>query len=187
MGLPCFLSAQTSDWITSRTSQVGLDSSTAFGLYVTDINNDHYPDLVAVHGGWATTTENTLRVYLNVQDTSPGNRGGRMFVDVTEASGVNANAAPTEVSRGVSLVVMGDLNNDGNVDIIRGNYYHRLKYYEDHGDRCEVLLGDGQGHFKLVSNKPSEDRVNAEYYPFYRTRPRPLQTCDRKTLTLKNA
>jgi hypothetical protein len=152
LGLPCLVIGQTAGWLSLGTSQVGLEGKTAFCLYVADINNDWYPDLVMVDGGWGPTVQNTLRVYLNVQETSSGNGTRRVFVDVTDASGVNAKPGTTDASRGTLAVVLGDVNNDGNVDLIRGNYYHRLSDYVDQGDRCEVLLGDGQGHFRLVAD-----------------------------------
>ncbi len=149
MGFSCLLYGQASDWLSLETDNLGLGNATAFNLYVSDINNDHYPDIVAVYGGWGTATENPLRVYLNVRDTTPGSVNGRMFIDVTASSGVNAQPGGG-VSRGTLAVALADVNNDGNVDLVRGNYYHRLSSYTDLGDRCEVLLGDGRGGFILV-------------------------------------
>jgi hypothetical protein len=157
MGMSCLSWGQTSDWVSLKTSALGLDSATAFCLYVTDINNDQYPDVVAVTGGWGTAAENPLRVYLNVQDTSPDNSGGRMFVDVTASSGVNAKPGNVAPSRGTLVVALADVNNDGKVDMVRGNYYHRLGSFTDQGDRCEVLLGDGLGHFSLVAGNGLHD------------------------------
>jgi hypothetical protein len=142
--------AQSPQWVSVGTTAAGLDSATAFCLYVTDINNDRYPDIIAVNGNWAETTENTIRVYLNTQ-SSQGNGNGRMFVDITPSSGVNAKPGGGP-STGTLAVALADVNNDGNVDLVRGNYYHRLSSFTDLGDRCEVLLGDGQGHFVLVPN-----------------------------------
>ena len=149
MAAACLLQAQTPGRMSVNTSRVGLDSVTAFCLYVADINNDHYPDIVTVDGSWSVTAESPLRIYLNVQDTSGGNAGGRMFADITASSGVNAKPGGG-VSRGTLVAALADVNNDGNVDLVRGNYYHRLNGFTDMGDRCEVLLGDGQGHFILV-------------------------------------
>lgn len=149
--LPFALSAQAPGWIMERTNRsVFPDSPNAFCIYVSDINNDNYPDVVTVEGSSGTTTENTLRVYLNVQDTGSQTPATRMFVDVTAASGINAKPGTQDPSRGTSVVALADVNNDGNVDVVRGNYYHRLTTFVDQGDRCEVLLGNGQGHFTLV-------------------------------------
>ncbi len=145
------LPAQTAHWMSSVTNDVKLDTERAFCIYTSDINNDHYPDIITVEGAWSATAEDNLRVYMNVQDTGSADPSARMFVDVTSASGVNAKPGGSpDPSRGTLVVAMADVNNDGNVDMVRGNYYHRLTGFVDHGDRCEVLLGDGQGHFTLV-------------------------------------
>jgi hypothetical protein len=144
--------AQTPAWVSLATQDVKLASEQAFCLYVADINNDHYPDLVTVEGAWSAVAENNLRVYMNVHDTGSSDPAARIFVDVTAASGVNAKPGSTDPSRGTLVVALADINNDGNIDMVRGNYYHRLNGFNDQGDRCEVLLGDGQGHFTLVPN-----------------------------------
>jgi len=140
--------AQNTDWVALVTGEVKLDTMRAFCVYVSDINNDQYPDVITIEGN---ATENNLRVYMNIQDPAPANHNGRIFVDVTDASGVNAKPGGGQ-SRGTITVALADINNDGNVDMVRGNYYHRLAGFTDPGDRCEVLLGDGTGRFTLVPN-----------------------------------
>jgi hypothetical protein len=135
--------AQSTDWVEIATQKVKLDTERAFCIYVADLNNDLYPDMITVHGD---ATENVLRAYLNVPDN---NGPGRTFVDITSTSGINAKPGGGP-SRTTLTVALADINNDGNVDMVRGNYYHRLVGFNDEGDRCEVLLGDGQGHFTLV-------------------------------------
>jgi len=142
--------AQTPGWVSLSTVNAGLDTATAFSLFVSDINNDGYPDFLSMKGNWAVGAQDAIRVYINVRDSGSSNPGARMFVDVTTGSRVNAMPAAADVSRGTLSVVIGDVNNDGYVDIVRGNYYHRLEQFTDHGDRCAVLLGDGMGHFTLV-------------------------------------
>ncbi len=144
------LPAQAPHWMSLVTNDVKLSAERAFCIYTSDINNDHYPDIITVEGAWSATAEDNLRVYMNVQDTASADPSARMFVDVTSASGVNAKPGSSGPSRGTLIVAMADVNNDGHVDMVRGNYYHRLTGFVDHGDRCEVLLGDGQGHFSLV-------------------------------------
>jgi len=140
------LRAQTTGWVSLVTAQVKLDTELTRRIYIADINNDHYPDIVTVRSG-DIAAENNLRVYLNTAAS-----GGRIFADITAASGVNASPAGS-VSRGISQAALADVNNDGNIDLVRGNYYGTtLSTYTDYGDRCEVLLGDGTGHFTLVPN-----------------------------------
>ena len=140
------LQAQTPSWSSIATGEVKLDTARAFCIYVSDINNDQYPDVVTIDGD---ATEDPLRVYLNIHDTGSSDPSSRMFVDITASSGVNAKPGGGP-SRGSLVVALADINNDGNVDMVRGNYYHVLSTYTDYGDRCEVLLGDGSGHFTLV-------------------------------------
>ena len=142
--------AQTAAWVSLATEAVKLDTARAFNIYVADINNDQYPDLLTLKGDWAIGSEDALRVYINVRDTAAADPSARMFVDVTDGSAVNAVLPPLTVSRGTLAAALADVNNDGNIDLVRGNYYHRLETYTDHGDRCAVLLGDGQGHFTPV-------------------------------------
>jgi len=144
--------AQTQAWVSLATAKLKLDTACAANIYVTDINNDHYPDFLTLKGSWAIGAEDALNVYLNIRDTSSSAPGARMFVDITGISGANAMPVPDSVSRGTIVAVLADVNNDGNIDLIRGNYYHRLESFTDYGDRCEVLLGDGTGHFTLVHN-----------------------------------
>ena len=146
------VNGQTSSWVSLATEAVKLDTVRAFCVYVADVNNDRYPDVVTIEGNWSVTAQDNLRVYMNVADTTAANPSGRMFVDVTGASGANVKPGGTDPSRGSLVVALADINNDGNIDMVRGNYYHRLTGFVDEGDRCEVLLGDGQGQFTLVPN-----------------------------------
>ncbi len=141
--------AQDSDWVGLGTAPAGLDTAHAFNVFVTDINNDHYPDFVSLKGDWGVGVENALRVYINVRDTGSPDASARMFVDITGESGVNSMHGAAGVSKGVLVAVLADVNNDGNVDLVRGNYYHTDPAAVADG-RCEVLLGDGQGRFTLV-------------------------------------
>ncbi len=148
MGVVC-AQAQEPGWLSVVTDEAGLSNQGVFCISVADINNDAYPDLAVIKGGWGTGAENTVRLYLNVADETSGKR---KFVDVTDGSGVNDRPGSTEPSRGTLVIALADVNNDGNIDLVRGNYYHRLGTFTDQGDRCEVLLGNGQGKFSLVAN-----------------------------------
>ncbi len=150
----CPLSAQQADWVSLATSEVELNDVTAQRIYVSDVNNDHYPDVVVISGPAYIGTQDNLQVYLNIPAASSSGSNGRMFANVTETSGINASPSASEgnsLSLGTTVAALADVNNDGNVDVVRGNYYgSSLSSYTDHGDRCEVLLGDGTGRFTLV-------------------------------------
>ncbi len=143
------LQAQTPDWLALVSKNVNLDSAISAGIFVTDINNDHYPDVVTVWGDNSLTSPDNLRVYMNVRDTAGQDPSARMFVDVTGASGINASPVAGIPSKGTLIVALADVNNDGNVDLVKGNYYHSDPAMAS-GDRCEVMLGDGQGGFAIV-------------------------------------
>jgi hypothetical protein len=141
--------AQEPGWLSVVTDEVGLSGESVFCISVADLNNDSYPDLAVIKGGWSTTAENTIRLYLNTPDVTTGKR---KFIDITDGSGVNDRPGGAEPSRGTLVIALADVNNDGNIDLVRGNYYHRLVNFTDQGDRCEVLLGNGKGQFTLVPN-----------------------------------
>ncbi len=161
------VSAQDNTWVELATAKTGLDTAHAFNVYVADINNDHYPDLVTLKGDWAIGSEDALRVYMNVKDPQSSDPSARTFADVTALSGVNVVPASMNVSRGTIMAAFADINNDGNVDMVRGHYYHRMESFKDSGDRCEILLGDGMGRFTLVADGFADlGLVNATGFSF---------------------
>lgn len=145
------LYAQNASWMEMATVNAGLDTSGAFNIFVSDINNDKYPDMVTIRRGWGVGVQDALCAYINVQDPGSTDPADRMFVDVTGTSGVNAMPGAGEVSKGVLVAGLADVNNDGFVDIVRANYYHSTPSTAP-DDRCEILLGDGKGKFTIVKN-----------------------------------
>ncbi len=144
--------AQDTSWFKLQTHNVNLDTALTYRMYVADINNDGYPDFITLKGSVGMGVANCIKVYINVQDSGSTDPHDRMFVDVTQSSGVNAPVSPLTVSKGSLVAALADVNNDGNIDIVRGVYYHRLEDFTDYGDRNEVLLGDGMGHFTIKPN-----------------------------------
>jgi hypothetical protein len=151
-----FSFAQDPSWFKNATSTLGLNGVTAFRMHVIDVNNDNYPDFVVVRDG-NLATEDPLRIYLNVKDTSSSNVVDRMFLDVTPNSGANSGVDPADTGHQATTVAFADINNDGNMDMVTGNYYHRIENYTDVGDRCESYLGDGTGKFKIVPSNGLHD------------------------------
>lgn len=149
----------SSGWLKDVTSTVKMGPpKSANVVYVVDFNNDNYPDVVTMHKGSSAYVGSTpdgrdmIQLYMNIQDTSSANPSHRMFLDVTVGSGVNANPNPSDTGRHSTATAFADINNDGFIDMVTGNYYHRIENYKDTMDRCEVLLGDGTGKFTLVPN-----------------------------------
>lgn len=136
-------------WLKLVTNDVGLDSARYTKITAVDINNDNYPDLILGEG---KINKNRIRLYLNVENPDPNAENRRIFVDVTESSGINTNRDPEKDGRIADISSMCDFDNDGDMDLITSIYYHRLQMYLgdlDPGDRTEVLLNDGTGKFTL--------------------------------------
>lgn len=143
------LFAQNSTWLRDATEKAGLDGIKADRIYAADVNNDDYPDLLLHYGLFE---RNALKLYLNIPDPSSGDTTQRVFRDFTAESGINVNPDPDSSGRQADNAVLGDVDNDGDVDLITCIYYHRKENYNDRGDRCECLLNDGKGHFTIREN-----------------------------------
>lgn len=77
------------------------------------------------------------------------NKGGEGFEDVTEQSGILANRNPEEPWRGRSgsVVASGDIDNDGDTDLVMALSVNNP---EDGADSHEVMLNRGDGTFELA-------------------------------------
>ncbi|MBS1913003.1 MAG: VCBS repeat-containing protein [Bacteroidetes bacterium] len=139
--------AQDTTWFSDATAKAGLAGAKGFRINIVDIDNDDYPDLLLENG--LSTREKLTKIYLNRQNPASTNPRDRIFVDVTDSSGIFANP-DGDTSRVIDIATMADVNNDGNVDLVTGTYFDRLENFAFPNDRCEVMLGDGAGHFTLV-------------------------------------
>ncbi len=141
------------------TSQAGLISQSAFRLSIGDINGDNYPDLLLHEPINEASSDpadvlNHQFIYLNVPGDTPGTRE---FVDFTEESGIRENRQGTPEGRHSSLGAFADVDNDGDLDLFLGLYYHRLENYTDWGDRNDLFLNDGAGHFTMAPDTTFHD------------------------------
>lgn len=152
---PVSVFAQDSTWLTDVTEVVGLDSDSLnnYRIYVTDFNNDDYPDLLLQYGNWG---QNQLRLFLNLDAF-----GNRVFADITQVSGINPPGRIADVA------VVADFNNDGNVDIVTNVWYHTYVNVNNecvenpdtaqrNGSGLRILLGDGTGKFAIKENSGLE-------------------------------
>ncbi|MFH1230169.1 MAG: VCBS repeat-containing protein, partial [Planctomycetota bacterium] len=101
-------------YFTEVTKELGLGEARAYRLSAADVNGDSYQDL-AIHVG--TDLRKATFFYLN--------KRGKMFTDFTKESGVRANRDPAIDGRRSSLMVFGDIDNDGDMDMFSGVHVHR--------------------------------------------------------------
>lgn len=120
-------------------------------LTVADLDGDGYPDLV-VHAVTSNKREEKgvdKRLVWQLMNR-PAPNGGRQFVDATE-NGLFAPRGGIETHyRSAQLVVFADVDNDGDLDAFSGTYVDPTKPATDPGDRSEILLNDGTGHFTFA-------------------------------------
>lgn len=146
------LYSQSNLWLRDITDSVGLNAAKGSRIVVVDVNNDDYPD---IFWGTGNAGMNHYRLLLNVGNPNKFSSFKRIFIDYTEQSGININRNPEKQGRIIDVAAFADVNNDGFPDLVTSIYYHRLEYYKDTldpGDRSEVYLNDGNGHFTLVED-----------------------------------
>lgn len=148
-------------WFEDVSGAVGLDSVPAWRLYVADVDGDRYPDLVIING---INKRGQLSLWRNVADPSSEDPADRMFVDMTEESGINANTNP-EITDGrvADVGALADVDNDGDVDLVTARFYYSVDAFTMEEDRAAVMLNDGTGHFTHLQNNGLDnvDLMNA--------------------------
>jgi len=149
--------------VTNVTADVGLTGVSGFYVSIADVNGDGYPDLLlhqvpqnvptgCVKPGEPDPCKDQV-LYLNVPGNSPNDPHSRKFIDYTEESGIRRSRRGINDRRS-NLAVFADVDNDGDLDMFSGIYGHRLENYNDNGDRNDLFLNDGSGHFTLAPNSP---------------------------------
>jgi len=155
---------------TDVTADVGLAPTPTFnplsvGVVAADFDGDGWSDLVVTTGwsqagnfvGASNDPHNGMRVrHLLMNRPDPNDAKHRVFVDATDASGILAARSGTG-ERGFGLVNAGDLDDDGDVDLItcpedvKSNPPAGSTGGDDVEDPCAALLNDGTGHFTLAN------------------------------------
>jgi hypothetical protein len=145
------------------TAEYGLADVRGGRVSVGDLDGDGYPDLIVhVIGNHnradfsKTPGEWPYRVLMN----RPREGGGRRFVDATLSSGYGALRDPVaNTGRSAQFAIMGDVNDDGALDIFSGTYSDPTNPSTDPGDRSELLLNRGDGTFALA---PSQQALSGD-------------------------
>jgi hypothetical protein len=143
------LEAQDPSWIKDVSNNIGLDSCFGSRIWSADVNGDNYPDLL---WGGPLATHNHLHLYLNILNPDKNSIYKRVFKDITDEAGINVRRDGKPGVRISDIAALADVDNDGDLDIVSSIYYHRFSGYKDSndpGDRTEVLLNDGKGHFTI--------------------------------------
>ena len=155
----CTQLAEGSLRFTDESVRYGLDDANlqvrGNMLEAADLDGDGYADLLVHMAGdgrsdpTAAGKTQLMRVLMN--RAAPG--GGRTFEDATVSShygAVRAAGAPAGLLRETSFAATADVDNDGDLDIVAGLYLDGRYPAKDLGDRSDVLLNDGKGHFTLA-------------------------------------
>lgn len=128
---------------TDVTDDVGFRGITGVRVIAGDINGDGWVDLI-VHGGGAKVRDTGAapmkRVLLN--------KGGR-FVDATAQSGLLDSRDGSGTGRLSHLSVLGDVDNDGDLDLFSGVYHDGTVTGPAAADKNEIYWNDGKGRFSL--------------------------------------
>ena len=98
-------------------------------IAVADVNHDGNPDIIVANAGSDTSDSGTITVLL-------GN--GHLGFRAAPGSPFPAGHLPNDIA-------IGDMNNDGNLDLVVAN--HQSPY-------LRVFLGDGRGGFHLAPDSP---------------------------------
>ncbi len=124
-------------------------------LTVADLDNDGYPDLI-VHAVTSNLRQNIeladggKRLVWQLMNRPLGETGHRTFVDETGNGFFQVPGGSATQYRSAQLAVFGDVDNDGDLDGFSGTYTDPNSPLTDPGDRSQVLLNDGTGHFTLA-------------------------------------
>lgn len=146
-------------WFSDVTADYGLAMTTSFGpvanaLASADIDGDGFADVLttAVTSHRTTTDPNWMGkqlrfLFLNKPD--PSDPSKRVFVDALADSGLLATR-DGKGGRGYGLADLGDLDDDGDVDVVLCPTDEISPPNPAPEDACDAFLNDGKGHFTLA-------------------------------------
>jgi hypothetical protein len=156
-------------WFQEVTADVGLAPSGSFVPHAVsvlsgDFDNDGWSDVIAManNSERGVPTSGPLQGqavrFLLMNRPSPSDPTSRVFMDATSDSGLLATRDGSN-DRGWGISNVGDLDNDGNVDVISCPADEINGTPPNPQDPCDAFLGDGQGHFALASTSDLDRKL----------------------------
>ncbi len=140
-------------WFVDATSRVGLAASSAAEpvgncIVSADLDGDDYADLIALRGESDRGLIGDKRArFLLLNRPAEDGGSGRRFEDVPDLGGLLQSRDGT-TDRGMSNAFLGDLDNDGDVDVILCPADFTSK--SEFADPCSAFLNDGTARFTLA-------------------------------------
>ncbi len=133
-------------WFTEITAQALPPGTLGTSVRAADLDGDGYPDLLATIGHIADRETPQVRYRFLLMNRPAGDgSGGRVFVDTTADSGLLATRDGMG-GRGFSVANFGDLDNDGDVDVVVCPAATDVNAV----DECAAFLNDGHAKFTLA-------------------------------------
>lgn len=141
------------------TSKWGLDTIGVQGtrLSAVDVDGDGWVDLVVRRGGitpddWASGGVRQTWVLRNTHDGK--------FEDITQKSGIRQNRTEADPNKGRpgEVFAFGDIDNDGDLDVITGL---TTDVNKPTPETTELLLNNGDGTFSLGPENPFNKKSDA--------------------------
>lgn len=152
--------ATPAKWFTEATADFGLSGNgvepLATSVVSADFDGDGWADLIATRGDSTRGLVDGKRVrFLFMNRPDPNDPTQRIFVDVPDQAGLLATRDGAG-NRGASIALVGDLDDDGDVDVI--TCPSDFTTNADMLDTCAAFLNDGKAHFTLADESALDGR-----------------------------
>jgi len=144
-----------SAWFEDATADFGLAKTAALeplgnAIIGADLDGDDQSDLIVFNGGSDREPADGKRArFLFMNRASESDPNARVLVDQPDLGGMLATRDGAN-NRGMSMALVGDLDNDGSTDVITcPSDFDAL--VPPISDPCVAFLNDGSGHFHMAA------------------------------------